>query len=248
MIALYRTKIPREQDRKLADGEKQRTPVPAARDDRLEEHLHRKLCLSRAGRCGPDENAAGCKRSARPVEELGPCLWGGGVIYVVEYVEELCAELNIEGFRNLRDPRVLDKRGVEGIQAGTEDGVTAGIAQTGEPCHGIKGREGEAINVNVLPIEGSNAPDRVAGTTCAGDAIREGKDVVAVQIKGISTDERRKWLAGAVLEDACPLPTIEQSRSHGYALSQVREFNEIVEYEVSGDIKVRDATAAIGCP
>ena len=63
----------------------------------------------RIGGGGAYQNATGGQRCSGLVEELGCRLGWSGVVDVVEDVEELGAELKIEGFREVWEVRVFDE-------------------------------------------------------------------------------------------------------------------------------------------
>jgi hypothetical protein len=145
---------------------------------------------------------------------------------MVAHIEKLRAELNSEGLRDLRDPRILDQRDVKGSETGSEDRVTAGSAQVSQAGNRVKGRESEAADVDILTIKGTNTPYGIAGAAWAKEAIGEGEDIVAVQVERVAADEWCKRLTGAGLEDASPLPAIEQDRRDGNVLANSRRVQD----------------------
>jgi len=118
----------------------------------------------------------------------------------------------------------------------------------GEAGHRVKGRESEATCVDVLAIEGRDALHGVLGAACSVNSVREGEDIVAMKVKRIAADERGKGFAGAVLEDACPLPTTEEGRGNGHTFVKVGEFYDVVDDEILWDIEVGDAATPVWRP
>ena len=76
--------------------------------------------------------------------------------------------------------------------------------------HGIEGGEGEAGGVDVGAVCSGERLDGIAIAARSLDAVGEGEDVGALEVEGVSTDERGEGLPGAELEDASPLPAVDE--------------------------------------
>src|SRR6266566_3364452 len=128
-------------------------------------------------------------------------------IHSVQYVEDFESELNVEGFRNLRNLGVLRDRKIKVRQSRTYEGVTTCISQS---IDGIW--SGKTLCLDVV-VGVARIHGRPAART--GNAIGERIGVLTrtVHAQGISRNKGREWQSSACLIDSAELPATERPES-----------------------------------
>ena len=155
-----------------------------------EDGFQGELRLAAAVGSRADKDAWRGSRAPILVEEEGIGLWEGSIVHMVEDVEELSTELKIEGLRDARNFGVLDQRGVEVDQPGTDDRVASSRPKMREPCHRIEGRERKASGVDVAAVKGSDVViDWIAGTAWAAKPVGKVESVITVKIESVASVE-----------------------------------------------------------